>query len=353
MPVLVMMGPSEFKMLSEEPRGRVVQGTMDDYERALAEGLITPYQGRPLRFDQPAPAQSAQTAAAPAQPQAEWRGRPVPTPPAQTYSAPAPVAYQPAPSRGSVGMQIVSAGQPVVREPARMQGAARPPAFNTQSLPPMSYDNTILTNPAQEQMQAWRPAPYGAYAPNTEGTPPLFYTPANVNPVTGLPYQREDLPQPDASDNSMALAQPMPAYPFMSLPQTMPEPLVQQWNAQNIPGLAEMTAPVAAAPDAMTRMYPQNSMQFTGGPEETGAMRRVMPVLEQPSNLYEAWRNPQPAGAYSSMTQVQPMPQPMPQYGAPIVIPLEIPPYVAPSNVTPTVDEFGNVIVDPYSNRWR
>jgi len=128
----------------------------------------------------------------------------------------------------------------------------------------------------------------------------------------------------------------MPAYPFMSLPQTMPEPLVQQWNAQNIPGLAEMTAPVAAAPDAMTRMYPQNSMQFTGGPEETGAMRRVMPVLEQPSNLYEAWRNPQPAGAYSSMTQVQAMPQ-----------------YVAPGSMGPLVDEFGNVIVDPYSNRWR
>lgn len=346
MPVIVMMGPSEFKMLSEEPRDRVVQGTMDDYERALAEGLITPYQGRPLRFDQPAPAQSAQTAAAPAQPQAEWRGRPVPTPTAQTYSAPA--AYQPAPSRGSAGMQVVGGAQP-----AQMKGRADYAALGEPvAYQPSPYDTTVA-RPVQADTR-YMPVDRSNWGrAGVVQPPPLFDVGETINPVTGFPYQRADLPPANNVTTDVTQAQPRPAYPFMSLPQTMPEPLVQQWNAQNIPGLAEMTAPVAAAPDAMTRMYPQNSMQFTGGPEETGAMRRVMPVLEQPSNLYEAWRNPQPAGAYSSMTQVQPMPQPMPQYGAPIVIPLEIPPYVAPSNVTPTVDEFGNVIVDPYSNRWR
>ena len=229
MPVLVMMGPGEFKMLSAEPRDRVIQGTMDDYDQALAEGLITPYQGRALRFPQPEQGQAAQPAQVV---QAGWRGTPAP---AQTYSAPAsrpaPAAYQPAPNRGSVGMQIVSAGQPatmpaspmrvvqpVSGEPERMQSPPRPPAFNTQSLPPMSYDNTILTNPAQEQMQAWRPAPYGANGIDTQGSmpapvpEPLYRVGPKINPVTGFPYQREDLPQPDASYNSMALAQPMPDY---------------------------------------------------------------------------------------------------------------------------------------------
>ena len=252
MPFNVMMGPSEFKMLSEEPRDRVVLGTMDDYERALALGLITPYQGRPLRFDQPAPAQSAQTAAAPAQPQAEWRGRPVPTPPAQTYSAPAPVAYQPAPSRGSVGMQIVSAGQPVVREPARMQGAADYAALNAQPMQPVQFDTTQRT-PAEVQMQAWN----GPAVDTATGNPATYLYATRYKPL-------------DRSNWGRPYTPPVPASPqYLAMPQSVPEPLVQQWNAQNIPGLSDMTGP----------------------------MRPVTPPV--------------------------------------------------------MVDEFGNVIVDPYSNRWR
>src|SRR5574343_382198 len=218
MPVIVMMGPSEFKMLSEEPRDRVVQGTMDDYERALAAGSITPYQGRPLRFDQPAPAQSAQTAAAPAQPQAEWRGRPVPTPPAQTYSAPAPVAYQPAPSRGSVGMQIVSAGQPVVREPARMQGAADYAALNAQPMQPVQFDTTQRT-PAEVQMQAW----HGPAVDTAPGNPATYLYATRYKPL-------------DRSNWGRPYTPPVPASPqYLAMPQSVPEPVVQQWNAQNIP----------------------------------------------------------------------------------------------------------------------
>lgn len=221
MPVLVMMNENQFKMLSEEPRDRVVMGTMADYDRALAEGLITPFR-TPGSGGAPAP---RPTQAAPS---------------ASGYSS-APsvlrqaVSYQPAPSRGSAGMQAVGAGLPSApRQPSQMKGAAD---FA------VATGNPTVRSETDQQLAAWNgPAAYQAPAPVVEGQP-LFQVGSKINPVTGLPYQRADLPQPAASYSSMTPVQPMPEYRYLDLPQGLPEPLTQQWNNQNIPGLAEWYGP--------------------------------------------------------------------------------------------------------------
>ena len=48
MPTIVMMTPTQFKVISDEPKGRMVRAEMPSYDNALEQGDITPWRNTPL-----------------------------------------------------------------------------------------------------------------------------------------------------------------------------------------------------------------------------------------------------------------------------------------------------------------
>jgi len=183
MPTIVMMGPREFKLLSREPEGKLVEGTMDDYNRELAAGNIT-------EFRRPGSAPPRQ--AAPSR-SASYSGNSAPQQNLSITSAPQRVVRQTqSPTfvpTSNVTTSYTGRMDPEIR--ARASGAV-PASSMTQTASPTYVPTTNAPSPPA--YDSWRSgSSYGTFEPASYQAPtiqPGTYAQNGVPMTTIIPMEQ-------------------------------------------------------------------------------------------------------------------------------------------------------------------